>query len=99
MYELNQNQKNLIAGYRLAQVMAAVGRTIDELSLDTGISRKNLEDFFNGETKLNSEQASRLKQVLSADIGEIFAFAEQPQRHPDVNGYADADELELRPSA
>lgn len=97
MYELNQNQINLIVGYKINELISVVGITPTELAAATKLDLNSLEAFLSGGRKLSSAETQKIVDVLKAEISDIFAFSNHRQRHPDINGYATANELEPLP--
>lgn len=98
MYELNQNQINLIVGHKINELIGVVGITPAELAETTGLNQSSLEAFLHGDRKLSTAEVQKISRVLASEISEIFAFSEHQQRHPDIDGYATADELEPQPA-
>ena len=88
MYELNQNQINLIVGYKINELISVVGITPTELAAATKLDLNSLEAFLSGGRKLSSAETQKIVDVLKAEISDIFAFSNHRQRHPDINGYA-----------
>lgn len=99
MYELNQNQINLIVGHKINELIAAIGMTPEEFADAANLEQNGLEAFLCGNRKLSAAETQKMTDVLKAEISDIFAFSDHRQRHPDINGYATADELELQPVA
>ena len=48
MYELNQNQINLIVGYKINELISVVGITPTELAAATKLDLNSLEAFLSG---------------------------------------------------
>ena len=88
MYELNQNQINLIVGKKINELIGVVGITPAELAETTGLNQSSLEAFLHGDRKLSTAEVQKISRVLASEISEIFAFSEHRQRHPDIDGYA-----------
>lgn len=99
MYELNQNQKNLIVGHKINELIAAIGMTPAEFADAANLEQNGLEAFLCGDRKLSAAEKQKITDVLKAEISDIFAFSDHRQRHPDIDGYATADEQELQPVA
>lgn len=63
------------------------------------LEQNGLEAFLCGDRKLSAAEKQKITDVLKAEISDIFAFSDHRQRHPDIDSYATADELELQPVA
>lgn len=94
MYELNQNQINLIVGHKIKELITAIGITPAELASVTNLEQNSLEAFFCGNRKLSSDETQKIADILKDEISDIFDFSNHRQRHPDINGYVTADEQE-----
>lgn len=99
MYELNQNQINLIVGHKINELIIAIGMTPAEFADAANLEQNGLEAFLCGTRKLSSDETQKIADVLKAEISDIFAFSDHRHRHPDIDGYATADELEPQPVA
>ena len=75
MYELNQNQINLIVGYKINELISVVGITPTELAAATKLDLNSLEAFLSGGRKLSSAETQKIVDVLKAEISDIFAFS------------------------
>lgn len=91
MYELNQNQINLIVGHKINELIAVIGMTPAEFADAANLEQNGLEAFLCGDRKLSVAETQKITEVLKAEISDIFAFSNHRQRHPDIDGYAATD--------
>lgn len=95
-YTLNQNQKNLITSYKLADILNFFGVSNDEICKKNGLELEKFNEALTGKAKFSKTALKAIQLAITAEIEELATFADEPQVHYDINGYEKEEDCEMK---
>lgn len=93
-YILNQNQKNLIASHKFANILNLLTVSNDEICKRNNLELEEFSAAMAGKTKLSKVALKAIQSAIATEIKELVSFVDKPQVHHDINGYETEEELE-----